>query len=70
MKRRKSDGQAGKTGSDHVDGRMIRAGAGCFREKGSTEKWRALNHTAMLSPLHSYVWSALHDASIPQCGGK
>ncbi len=34
------------------------------------EKWRALNHTAMLSPLHSYVWSALHVFMMPSCTGK
>lgn len=37
-----------------------------FLEKGSIEKWRALNHTAMLSSSHSYVWSAPHNASISE----
>ena len=35
-------------------------------EKGSIEKWRALNHTAMLSSSHSYVWSAPPNASISE----
>lgn len=37
-----------------------------FLEKGSIEKWRALNHTAMLSSSHSYVWSAPPNASISE----
>lgn len=37
-----------------------------FLEKGSIEKWRALNHTAMLSSSHSYVWSAPHNVSISE----
>ena len=35
-------------------------------EKGSIEKWRALNHTAMLSSSHSYVWSAPPNDSISE----
>lgn len=37
-----------------------------FLEKGSIEKWRALNHTAMLSSSHSYVWSAPPNDSISE----
>lgn len=37
-----------------------------FLEKGSIEKWRALNHTAMLSSSHSYVWSAPPSTSISE----